>query len=146
MVGVEPMLPVRSGEARMTTMPVTPSSRRRQASSRLIVYLREIHAEWVERLRLEVGAGHPGRLWAGAELLAIPRWQVDHLVGVSHRADEFSTITLKLVSAIGHWCHEVEEALGQVTWHDLSDEAHRILASLAGEAVPHGTTACSTSG
>lgn len=47
-------------------------------------------------------------------------------------------MTLKLLNAIDHWCHEVEDALGQLTWDDVSDEARRLLASLAGEAVPHG--------
>jgi hypothetical protein len=60
------------------------------------------------------------------------------LVGVCPRAEEFSTMTLKLLNAIDHWCHEVEDALGQLTWDDVSDEARRLLASLAGEAVPHG--------
>lgn len=98
----------------------------------------EQEREVVERLRLEVGAGHAGGPWVGAEFLAILRWQLDHLVGVCPRAEEFSTMTLKLLSAIDHWCHEVEDALGQLTWDDLSDEARRLLASLAGEAVPQG--------
>jgi hypothetical protein len=82
----------------------------------------------------------------GAELLAILGWQLDHLVGICHRAEEFSTVTLKLVSAIQHWCHEVEDALGPPTWDDLSDQARQLLASLAGKTGPHGVTACSTSG
>lgn len=79
------------------------------------------------------------RLWVGAELVASLRWQLDQDIGLCHHPAQFATITRKLESAMGRWCEEVEEALGHVTWKDLSDEERRAFTSLDGEESYHVT-------
>jgi hypothetical protein len=51
-------------------------------------------------------------LWALGELLETLRIQVDHLVGLCHRAGEFGDVSAKICTALGHWCREVDEDLG----------------------------------
>ena len=92
----------------------------------------------VDGLHQELEGSQRSRLWAAAELIAALRWQLDHLVGACHHAAEFATVTLKLEGAIEHWCREVEDALGQLTWGEVADEAGRLLVLLADEAAHHG--------
>jgi hypothetical protein len=63
-------------------------------------------------------------LWALGELLDALRTHLDHLVGLCHRAEEFSATTGKILTALRHWCQAVEDSLGpleagSVTWPSL---------------------------
>lgn len=51
-------------------------------------------------------------LWALGELLDTLRAQLDHLVGLCHRAGEFASVAGKIQKALGYWCREVDEDLG----------------------------------
>lgn len=61
-------------------------------------------------------------LWALGELLDSLRCQLDHLIGLCHRADDFSTITRKIVTALQHWCRAVEADLGPLHWSAVPAE------------------------
>lgn len=76
-------------------------------------------------------------LWALGELLDSLRCQVDHLIGLCHRADDFSTITGKIVTALQHWCRTVEADLGPLSWSAVPPELREGL----GGAVPEPATA-----
>jgi uncharacterized protein YicC (UPF0701 family) len=90
----------------------------------------EREREILQSLRDHLGGIMVARLWAAAELLVLLRWQLDQLAALCHRPAEFSTVTQKLRSAIEHWLHEVEAALGQVTWADLPDPVSQALYEL----------------
>lgn len=51
-------------------------------------------------------------LWALGELLETLRSQLDHLVGLCHRAGEFHVVAAKIQTALDYWCHEVDEDVG----------------------------------
>lgn len=86
--------------------------------------------ELLRRLRHAIPADDSTRIWAAGELLESLHWQLDHLVGICHRAEEFSLVTLKFLEAFRFWCREVEKALSPMTWGDLSEESSRNLAAL----------------
>jgi hypothetical protein len=94
--------------------------------------------ELLRRLRHTIPEDDSTRLWAAGELLDSLHWQLDHLVGICHRAEEFSLVTLKFLEAFSFWCREVEDALGSMTRGDLSAECSRHLALLE-ESSNHGS-------
>jgi hypothetical protein len=52
------------------------------------------------------------RLWALGELLELLPIHLGHLVGLCHRAREFSEVTARIATALDCWCQAVEETLG----------------------------------
>lgn len=72
-------------------------------------------------------------LWALGELLDSLRCQLDHLIGLCHRADDFSTITRKIVTALQHWCRAVEADLGPLPWSAVPAELREGLGGAIAE-------------
>jgi hypothetical protein len=77
-------------------------------------------------------------LWALGELLDSLRRYLDQAVGICQRAEEFSTVMLKLLRALGHWCDGVEDAVGQARWSDLPPASRRVFKALSQEASADG--------
>ena len=77
-------------------------------------------------------------LWALGELHDSLRRYLDQAVGICQRTEEFSTVTLKLLRALGHWCDGVEDAVGQARWRDLPPASRRVFKALAQEASADG--------
>jgi hypothetical protein len=97
----------------------------------------EIERGAIESLGQMVQPGHAARLWLAAELMATLAWQLDHELGLCHRADEFSVLTRKFEKALAHWYGAVEDALGSLSWVELSEQAQRRFALLGAEEVYH---------
>ena len=74
-------------------------------------------------------------LWALGELLEALRGQLDHLVGLCHRAEEFAAVTQKILTALRHWCREVDQHLGSLRPTALPAELRRALLGRASESV-----------
>jgi len=83
-----------------------------------------------ESLAQEIGSGLTVRLWVGAELIIVLRWQLNHEPGLCHRPGEFSILTSKLMNAIEHWFRQVEDALGELRWADLPAGVRQALSEL----------------
>jgi hypothetical protein len=81
----------------------------------------------VESVAARLSEEQRATLWALGELLDALRSQLDHLIGLCHRADEFSTITRKLVTALQHWCRAVEVDVGPVRWSAVPTELREAL-------------------
>lgn len=69
-------------------------------------------------------------LWALGELLDALRQQLDHLIGLCHRADQFSAVTGKILTALRHWCRAVEDNLGPLTIAVMPRQSREVLAQL----------------
>jgi hypothetical protein len=74
-------------------------------------------------------------LWALGELLHALRQQLDHLIGLCQRAEQFTTVTERIVTALGHWCRAVEDAIGPLTMSAIPARSRELLAELAPESV-----------
>ena len=74
-------------------------------------------------------------LWALGELLDALRQQLDHLIGLCQRAEQFSMVTKRIVTALRHWCLAVEENLGPLPASALPPESLAALAQLEPAAV-----------
>jgi hypothetical protein len=61
-------------------------------------------------------------LWAAGELLTQLLERLNQLVGLCHRAKEFSAVTLTVLTALEYWCQQVEDALGAVRWGEVPAE------------------------
>jgi hypothetical protein len=79
-----------------------------------------------------IGGDGVRRLWAAGELVEALRWQLRHAAGLCHRADEFSSITGKLLRAVEYWCAAVEDVVRPFDWDDLPAQAREEIASLVG--------------
>ena len=97
----------------------------------------EIERAGVETLGQMVEPGHAAQLWLAAELMASLDWQLDHELGLCHRAGEFSVLTQKFEKAMAHWCGAVEDALGNLSWGELPEQAQRRFAHLDAKEVHH---------
>jgi hypothetical protein len=82
-------------------------------------YLETTFPERVERERQWVRAVAPQltepqltRLWALGELLDVFPAYLGRLIGLCHRAGEFTTLTARLRDALAGWCRAVEDDLG----------------------------------
>jgi len=89
----------------------------------------------IERVALEtlgqmVEPDHAAQLWLAAELMATLDWQLDHAVGLCHRAGEFSVLTHKFEKAMVHWCGAVEDALGGLSSGEIPEQARQRFALL----------------
>jgi hypothetical protein len=97
----------------------------------------EIERGAVESLGQKVEPSQATRLWVAAELMAALGWQLDHELGLCHRAGEFSVLTQKFEKAMTHWCGAAEDALGNLSWRELPAQAQRRFALLGTEEVHH---------
>jgi hypothetical protein len=93
----------------------------------------EIERGAVETLGQMVEPSQATQLWLAAELMATLGWQLDHELGLCHRAGEFSVLTQKFEKAMAHWCGAVEDALGSLSWGELPEQAQRRFAILGAE-------------
>jgi hypothetical protein len=87
----------------------------------------------LERLRPHMADEAAGRLWATGELLEQLRAQLDRTVALHRSVEEFSAIAVKFLRALGCWCREVEQAIGQLEWNALNPTAQGQAARLAGD-------------
>jgi hypothetical protein len=87
----------------------------------------------LERLRPHLADDAAARLWAVGELLDQLRAQLDRVVALHQTGDEFSTVAVKLLRALGCWCREVEQALGAVQWNALPQAAQAEVTRLSEE-------------
>jgi hypothetical protein len=78
-------------------------------------------------------------LWALGELLDALRQQLDHLIGLCQRAEQFSTVTGRIVTALRHWCRAVEDGVGPLSAAAMPPQSRDALAELAPDAVMSGT-------
>jgi hypothetical protein len=97
----------------------------------------EIERGAVESLGQMVEPSQATQLWVAAELMATLGWQLDHELDLCHRAGEFSGLTQKFEKAMAHWCGAVEDALGNLSWVELPEQAQRRFAILGAEEVDH---------
>lgn len=97
----------------------------------------EMERAGVEILGPMVEPGHAAQLWLAAELMATLDWQLDHELGLCHRAGEFSVLTHKFEKATVHWCRAVEDALGRLSWGEIPEQARRQFALLGVKEVRH---------
>ena len=74
-------------------------------------------------------------LWALGELLDALRQQLDHLIGLCQRAEQFSAVTGRIVTALRHWCRAVEDGVGPLPGTALPPESREALAELAPSAL-----------
>lgn len=70
-------------------------------------------------------------LWALGELLDALRMHLDRLIGLCHRAEEFSSITRRILTALQHWCRAVENDLGSLSIAVIPRQSREVLALLA---------------
>ena len=89
-------------------------------------YLNDVFVKRLQRTRGALDRLRPwcsdraaARLWAVGELLEQLRLQLERSVALHQSADEFGTLAVKLLRALGCWCREVEEALGPLEWESL---------------------------
>jgi len=98
----------------------------------------EMERAGLESLGQMVEPGHAAQLWLAAELMATLDWQLDHELGLCHRAGEFSALTHKFEKAMVHWCSAVEDALGGLSWGEIPEQARQRFALLRAKEVHHG--------
>jgi hypothetical protein len=87
----------------------------------------------LERLRPHFADDAAARLWAVGELLEQLRAQLDRVVALHQSGDEFSSVAVKFLRALGCWCREVEQSLGELEWQALPQAAQAEVTRLAGE-------------
>ena len=97
----------------------------------------ELERAVVESLGQMVEAGYAAQLWVAAQLMATLHWQLDHELGLCHRANEFSVLTRRFEKAMVHWCRTVEDALGTLSWGEIPEQARRRFALLEEKEVHH---------
>jgi len=112
---------------------------------RAIQYLQSGFARRFERERRAVISLHDqltgaqgGHLWAAGELLTQLLGRLNDLVGLCHRAEEFSAVSLNVLTALDYWCQQVEEALGPVRWGKVSPESRRLFEVISEDELLHG--------
>ena len=97
----------------------------------------EIERAGIETLGQMVEPDHAAQLWLAAELMATLGWQLDHELGLCHRAGEFSVLTHKFERAMVHWCGAVENALGELSWAEIPERAQHLFSHLKAKEVLH---------
>lgn len=97
----------------------------------------EMERAAVETLGQVVEPVHAAQLWLAAELMTTLDWQLDHELGLCHRAGEFSVLTQKFEKAMTHWCGAVEQALGRLSWGEIPEQARQRFALLGGKEIHH---------
>lgn len=110
-----------------------------------IRYLQTTFASRLDRERQMVDGVMPAlsevqreTLWALGELLDALWQQLDHLIGLCQRAEQFATVTGRIVTALRHWCRAVEDGLGPLSASAMPAKSRDALAELAPGAVMSG--------
>lgn len=100
-------------------------------------YLQTTFSARLDRERRMVDAVMPAlgdaqreTLWALGELLDALRQQLDHLIGLCQRAEQFSTVTGRIVTALRHWCRAVEDDIGPLSPAVIPAHLREALAEL----------------
>jgi hypothetical protein len=111
---------------------------------RAIQYLEGGFARRFERERQAVVSLHDhltgaqaSHLWAAGELLTQLLGRLNDLVGLCHRAYEFSAVALNVLTALEYWCQQVEDALGPVRWGTVSPESRHLFEVISEEDLVH---------
>jgi hypothetical protein len=112
---------------------------------RAIQYLDTAFARRFDRERRAVISLHTrltgaqaSHLWAAGELLTQLLGSLNHLVGLCHRAEEFSAVTLSVLTASEYWCQQVEDALGAVRWGEVSAECRHLFEVISDDDLMQG--------
>jgi hypothetical protein len=92
----------------------------------------------VDAVMPALGDAQRETLWALGELLDALRQQLDHLIGLCQRAEQFSTVTGRIVTALRHWCRAVEENIGPLSPAAIPAHSREALAELVPESVMSG--------
>lgn len=79
-------------------------------------------------------------LWALGELLEVLPAYLGHLVGLCHRAGEFTEVTARILTALDRWCQAVEIALGPLPVSALTREWRERLETGAAEPATAGAS------
>jgi hypothetical protein len=66
----------------------------------------------VESVAAKLSDDERDHLWALGELLDVLPAYLSHLVGLCHRASEYTDVTSRILTVLDRWCHGVEDALG----------------------------------
>lgn len=108
-------------------------------------YLAETFARRFERERQAVASLHghltgarAANLWVGGELLTSMIERLQHLVGLCHRAAEFSSVTLTMLTALEYWCGQVDEALGPIRWGEVPPESRHLFEVITDDPLVEG--------
>lgn len=94
--------------------------------------------EMVEGVMPALDESQRETLWALGELLDALRQQLDHLIGLCQRAEQFSTVTGRIMTALRHWCRAVEDDIGPLAATSIPARSLEMLAELAAESVTTG--------
>ena len=78
-------------------------------------------------------------LWIAGELITQLLANMRHQVGLCHRAEQFASLAVTLMSALEYWCHEVEEALGPVRWGEVTPESRALFETITYDEAMLGT-------
>ena len=73
----------------------------------------------VYSLHARVTGHQASHLWAAGELVLLLIENLRHHLGLCHHVKEFSALAVTLMTALEHWCSEVEESLGPVRWGEV---------------------------
>lgn len=92
----------------------------------------------VDAVMPALGEAERETLWALGELLDALRQQLDHLIGLCQRAEQFAAVTGRITTALRHWCRAVEDGVGPLSASALPPQSREALADLAPEAVMSG--------
>jgi hypothetical protein len=60
-------------------------------------------------------------------------------VRICQRVEKVSTVTLKLLRALGHWCNGVEDVLGRARWSELPPTSRRRFETLSEQVLAHAS-------
>jgi hypothetical protein len=94
--------------------------------------------EAVASLHGHLTSAQAGHLWAASELLTQLLGRLNHGVGLCHRAEEFTRLTMSVLNALEYWCQETEEALGAVRWGDVPADSRHLFEVISDGDLAHG--------
>jgi hypothetical protein len=78
-------------------------------------------------------------LWIAGELVTQLLANMRHQVGLCHRAEQFASLAVTLMTALEYWCREVEDALGPVRWGDVAPESRALFETITYDDITLGT-------
>ncbi|HEY9505122.1 MAG TPA: hypothetical protein VIQ27_04050 [Gemmatimonadales bacterium] len=84
----------------------------------------------VSSLHEHVTGPQATHLWAAGELVGQLMENMRHQLGLCHRPREFSSLAVLLMSALEHWCREVEESLGPVRWGEVAPSSRALFETI----------------
>ena len=78
-------------------------------------------------------------LWVAGELVTQLLENMRHQVGLCHRAEQFASLAVTLMTALEYWCREVEEALGPVRWGEVAPDSRVLFETITYDETTLGT-------